>query len=253
MRKTDDRNAGTADPADYVYGRWPVREALEAGPVSKILIARGTGGQPIDEIVHLARSKNVPFLWVERHKLDRLVSGNHQGVVALAAPVGLAAYSDLLERVRERETRGPSLLFLDGIEDPQNLGAILRSAVFFGVPGVVIPKWRASSVTGSVVRASAGAARHVPIAQVSNLAESIERAREAGLWIVGADMDGEEAKKADIPRPFALVMGSEGSGMHQLVRKKCDFVVKLSGASDRPGVGSLNVGAACAALLYQFC
>lgn len=233
-----------------VYGRWPVREALHSGGVSKLLLANGTNGEPVEEVVSLARQKKVPFLWVDRRKLDQLVGANHQGMVAYVSPLQTAPIETLWERAKNHKGQGPCLLFLDGIQDPQNLGSILRSAVFFGVPGVVIPKWRAAPLTGAAVRASAGAARLIPVAQVSNLPTAMEEARDRGIWLAGADMDGVDVKKADVPRPFALVMGSEGEGLHQLVRKKCDLIVRL-GSSEVPGVGSLNVGVACGAFLHH--
>ncbi len=236
--------------SDFVYGRWPVREALESGAVIKVFIAQGVKGEPVDQIVELARQKKVPFHWIERVKLERMVTGNHQGVVAQVTPFRFSEFDVLLKQALAAQVRGPSLLFLDGITDPQNLGSILRSAVFFGVPGVVIPKWRAASVTESVVRASAGAARHMSVAQVSNLAQSLEHAKEQGFWILGADMGGDDVKKMDPPRPFVLVLGSEGEGLHQLIQKKCDVVARIVKQHPGPGVDSLNVGAACAVLLH---
>jgi 23S rRNA (guanosine2251-2'-O)-methyltransferase len=237
---------------DLIYGRWPVREALEAGPVAKIFLASGVGGGPIDEIMALAKKKNVVFHWVDRRKLDQMAGPDHQGVVAQVAPFGYADFEFVLESALRLNGKGPSLLFLDGIQDPQNLGSVLRSAVFFGVPGVVIPKWRAASLTAAVVRASAGAARLIPIAQVSNVGTSMEAARKKGIWLVGADMDGEDVKKTDIPRPFALVLGSEGEGLHDLVRKKCDLMVRIQKGSDSSAVASLNVGVAVGILLHHF-
>jgi 23S rRNA (guanosine2251-2'-O)-methyltransferase len=239
--------------SDIVYGRWPVREALEAGPVSKVYIAQGAGGGPIDEIIALARKKNVAYHFVDRRKLDQLAGGEgHQGVVAQAAPVGYADFKTLLNNVMAEPPHGPALVFLDGVQDPQNLGSLIRSAAFFGVRGVVIAKWRAASLTAAVVRASAGAARVVPVAQVSNLATALEAAKEKGLWLVGADMDGQDAKKADIGRPFALVMGAEGEGLHDLVRKKCDYVVRLNKGSSASAIASLNVGVAGGILMHHF-
>ncbi len=248
MRERDDDK----DPMDCIYGRWPVREALEAGPVSKVFIAKGASGGPIDDIVKLAHRKNVRLHWAERRQLDNMVDGDHQGVVAMAATVGYINYHDLLDTALKKPCRGASLLFLDGIQDPQNLGSLIRSAAFFGVHGVVIAKWRAASLTSAVVRASAGAARVLPVAQVSNLATAMEAAKEKGLWFVGADMDGEDAKKADIARPFALVMGAEGEGLHDLVRKKCDYVVRLQKGSSGPAIASLNVGVAGGILMHHF-
>lgn len=238
---------------DIIFGRWPVREALEAGPVGKLFIARGANGGPIDEIVDLAKKKKVPFHWIEKRKLEEMVGKDvvHQGVAALVAPIAFVDLDQVLETAKKSTGRGPCALFLDGILDPHNLGSLLRTAVFFGVPAVVIPKWRAASLTGTVVRSSAGAARLVPIAQVANLPTAMEAARDEGIWLVGADMDGEDAKKADLPRPFALILGGEGEGLHQLVRKKCDLVVRIN-KPGRSGIDSLNVGVAGGILIHQF-
>lgn len=248
----ESRDRHDREPAgDIVYGRWPVREALESGPVAKVLFAKGVGGAPIDEIMELAKRKHVPYHWVERRQLDQLAGANHQGVAAHVAALSFADFDFVLKKALAAPKDGVSLLFLDGIQDPQNLGSVLRTAAFFNVPGVVIPKWRAASLTSTVVRASAGAARLIPVAQVSNIASAMETARQRGLWLIGADMDGVNARTADVPRPLAVVMGSEGEGLHRLVREKCDMIVGISG-STRPGVGSLNVGVACGVLLHQF-
>jgi 23S rRNA (guanosine2251-2'-O)-methyltransferase len=237
---------------EMIYGRWPVREALQAGPVGKIFIAQGVSGEAIDEIVTMAKKKNVSLQWVERRKLDQMVGEGNQGVAAMVAPLVYADYRTLLDSVTSNPPAGACLLFLDGIQDPQNLGSLVRSAAFFGVGGVVIPKWRAAPLTAAVVRASAGAARLIPIAQVANIATAMEAARESGIWLVGADMDGEDIKSSDIARPRALVMGSEGEGLHQLVRKKCDYVVQLKKGSNSPAVASLNVGVAGGILMHYF-
>lgn len=235
---------------DLIFGRHPVREALMAGPVSKVYLANGSQKKNLSEILSLVRSKKVPHHWVDRARLDEMIHGNHQGVIAQVSPLNLASLEDVLERAAKAQTKGPAAIFLDGILDPQNLGSIIRSAVFFGVSGVIIPKWRAAPLTTTAVRASAGAAQHILIASVTNLADAMTRARKKGIWLIGADMDGEDAKKADLPRPFALVLGSEGRGLGQLIRKKCDTIVGIQCGASK--VSSLNVGAACAALLYQF-
>lgn len=238
---------------DVIFGRWPVREALEAGPVAKLFIARGANGKPIDEIIDLARRKHVAFHWVDRHKMDNMAGPDavHQGVLAYVNPMTFADISEVLDAGKNHPGKGPALLFLDGIQDPHNLGSLLRSAVFFGVSGVVIPKWRAATLTGTVVRSSAGAARLIPVAQVANLGTAMEAAKKAGFWLVGADMDGEDAKKSDLPRPFGLVMGSEGEGLHDLVKKKCDIVVRIA-KTGKLGIDSLNVGVAGGILIHQF-
>lgn len=239
---------------DIIYGRWPVLESLRAGQVGKLFVARGTRGENIEEIMNLARDKRVPFHMVDRFQLERMLDGQdvvHQGVVAQVMPMTFATLDEVVMRAKNHQGRGPASLLLDGITDPHNVGSILRSAVFFGVPGVVIPKWRAAGVTQTVVRASAGAARLIPITQVANLATAIESFKKAGVWMVGADMAGDDAKKVDLPRPFALVMGSEGEGLHQLIKKRCDVVVRIA-KTGQAGVDSLNVGVAAGILIHQF-
>jgi 23S rRNA (guanosine2251-2'-O)-methyltransferase len=240
------------ETADLIYGRNPVRESLDARRVAKVLFASGAGGGPINELVALAKAQHVPFVWVERRKLDMMVGEYHQGVVAYVKPKEMASLKTVIDAALKSKSKGAGLVFLDGITDPQNLGAIIRSAYYFGVAGVVIPKWRAASMTGAVMRASAGAAHLIHICQVANLASAMEEAKDRGLWMVGAAMDGENAKTVDLPRPFALVMGSEGEGLHQLVRKKCDVVVSIQRGASGSTVDSLNVSAACAVLLHQF-
>lgn len=241
-----------SEQPDLIYGRWPVREAMAAGQVSKLFVARGVGGGPVNDILDLATKKKVVFHWVERRKLDQMVGPDavHQGVAALVTPAKFYDLGELIDLAKSHKGQGPCLLFLDGVLDPHNLGSILRTAVFFGVPGVVIPKWRAATLTGTVVRSSAGAARLIPIAQVANLGTAMEAARKAGIWLAGADMAGNDVKKTDFPRPFAIVMGGEGEGLHELVKKKCDLLISLRGNPDRKGIDSLNVGAATAALLH---
>lgn len=242
------------ESADIIYGRWPVREALSNNGVLKLFIAQGSKGHPIDEIIALAREKKVAFHWMDRQRLDQMAGGGrHQGVVAQAAPVAFADFDNLLDKAINQAAAGPALLFLDGILDPQNLGSILRTAVFFGVSGVVIPKWRSASLTGTVMRTSAGAARLIPVAQVSNLSNALEKARKKDLWLIGADMKGDAVGTKDVPRPFGLVLGSEGEGLHQLIRTKCDMLLSIPGAPRRQGIDSLNVGVACGILLQRFC
>jgi 23S rRNA (guanosine2251-2'-O)-methyltransferase len=239
---------------DLIYGRWPVLEALRAGQVGKLFVARGTRGENIEDILTLARDKGIPFHMMDRFQLERMLEGNdvvHQGVVAQVAPMAFVELDEIVRRAAAHQGRGPAALLLDGITDPHNVGSLLRSSVFFGVPGVVIPKWRAAGITQTVVRASAGAARLIPISQVSNLANAVEAFKKAGVWMIGADMDGADIKKADLPRPFALVMGSEGEGLHQLIKKRCDVVVSIA-KTGGAGVDSLNVGVAAGILIHQF-
>jgi len=242
---------GSDNHLDIVFGRRPVMEALEAGSVSKLLFTRGAHGSIVKELQGLAREKKVPFHWVDRRKLDQMTKGNHQGVLAYVSAIEMQAYPSLLEDALSSSSQNASLIFLDGIQDPQNVGSILRTAVYMGVYGVVVPKWRAAPLTSAVVRASAGAARLIPVTQVSNMTTAMALARKKGLWLVGADMEGEDIRKAKIPRPFGLVMGSEGEGLHRLVRENCDYLVSIPGAATRQGVDSLNVSIACGILLHQ--
>jgi 23S rRNA (guanosine2251-2'-O)-methyltransferase len=238
---------------DLVFGRWPVREALGVGPVKKIFLAKGIQGAGIDEIISEARERHIRCEWVDRSELDRWVGdANHQGVAAHVSPFQFCELDEIITAAKNSVSTGIRILFLDGIQDPQNLGSILRSAAFFGIPGVVIPKWRAASLTGTVIRASAGAARLLKITQVSNVVNSMEKAKKAGFWIVGADMEGQNVKTSDLPRPLCLVMGSEGEGIHELAKKKCDVLIQISSGTRGKGVGSLNVGVATGILLHQF-
>jgi 23S rRNA (guanosine2251-2'-O)-methyltransferase len=246
MKLRQDDEAG-----DYVYGRWPVQEALAHEPVTKLFLVQGQRGPQIAELLALAKAKRVPFHFVERRRLDQMVDGNHQGLVAQVAPMHYAEAADVLAAARAANGTGARVLFLDGVTDPQNVGSILRSAVFFNVTGVILPKWRAAGLTSSVVRASAGAARLLPIARVSNLASALEDAKNQGFWLVGADVRGEDVGRAQVPRPFALVMGAEGEGLHELTRKKCDLLVRIERRFKGAGVDSLNVGAAAAILLHH--
>jgi len=235
-----------------IYGRWPVKEALSAGPVTKLYLAKGIKGPVVDDIIDLARKKKVSFLWIDREKMAQWAHGNHQGVAAQISPVPMVDLKSVLFQANNSKRSGASILFLDGITDENNVGSIIRSAVFFGVIGVVLPKWRSATVTNTTVKTSAGGALHIPVCRVSNLAQALEETKKAGFWIVGADMKGENVKKVGIPRPFALVLGSEGAGLHHLVKNKCDYLVSLQGFEGRQGVDSLNVGASCSALLHQF-
>jgi 23S rRNA (guanosine2251-2'-O)-methyltransferase len=245
-RWRDDRQN---DTSDWVFGRWPVCEALKASSVNKVYLGLGSDKSRLSEILNLLKEKKVPFQWIPGRRLNNMIRGNHQGVVAQVAPIPLLSLKQLWPIIENVHHNGPRIIFLDGVQDPQNVGSILRSAAFFNIPAVVIPKRRSAPITSAVVRASAGAARKMAIAQVSNLAQAIEDARKKGLWLVGADMGGDDIRTADLPRPFALVLGSEGSGLHQLTRAKCDTIVGVK--SVHPGVDSLNVGVACGILLHQ--
>lgn len=236
----------------YVYGIWPVREGLETNLVSHLFIAHGASGPNINAVITSARQRAIPVAWVSRNKLESMVEGNHQGVVAQTRSLRYAELDHIWTLVAQHKQKGPALLFLDGIVDPQNFGSIVRSAAYFGVAAIIIPNRRAAPLSTAVLRASAGTAMHLPIAEVSNLGNAIEMARKKGLWIVGADMDGQDVKASDVPRPFALIMGSESEGLHESIKKKCDVVVSIKKFAKSVTLDSLNVGVACGIFLHQF-
>jgi 23S rRNA (guanosine2251-2'-O)-methyltransferase len=232
---------------NWITGFHAVEEALAAGrPLERIVLARGRRGERIESVVRLAKSRSVPVRFEEREQIDRL-SGTrqHQGVAALASARATVELEDLLAG---KTVRG-LLVFLDGIEDPHNLGAILRSALAAGAGGVVIPERRAAGLTDTAERASAGALAHLPVARVKNLVRAMEQAKEAGYWMVGLD---ERAQKSytdvDLQGSVGIVLGREGEGLHELTRKSCDFLVSLPTAGP---VRSLNVSVAAGIMLFE--
>ncbi len=229
-----------------IFGVHPVEELLAVAPesVQEIVTSR-MGAKELNQIESLANTHGVRFKSVDADKVEQLVErGNHQGVVAIASDFQYASLEDIM-------SEGPTacVLILDQVQDPQNLGAVLRAAAAFGVDGVVIPKDRAASVTGTVVRASAGQAYRVPITQVTNIARTLETLRDQGYWVVGTFMDGEQAAwDVDFKMKTALVMGGEGKGIRPLVEKGCDFRVRIPMQKQ---VESLNVAVATSIMLYE--
>ncbi len=234
--------------ARIVYGRNPVRELLENGkPVDRVIIKRGEYDGSISLIVAKARERGITVSEADMRKLDAYSEGGrHQGVIAFLAPMQFLSVKELIENTNARgET--PFYVILDGIEDPQNLGAILRSAECAGANGVIIPKHHCAPLSPSACKASAGAVEYIPIAKVTNLNRAIEELKDAGLWIYGADADGEHYAKVDLSGPAAFVLGSEGRGMSRLVRENCDKIISIPLHGK---INSLNVSAAAAVILY---
>jgi 23S rRNA (guanosine2251-2'-O)-methyltransferase len=231
-----------------VWGRNPVLEALRAGhPCNKIIIARGSRGT-VGDIVSKAQKKRIPVQFVPRDVLDRLTGGaNHQGVLAHLSPREYLPLEDILEKAK---TRGedPLLIVLAGWEDPQNMGAVIRSAEAAGVHGVIIPRHRAVPVTATVAKASAGALEYLPVSRVGNLAQTIEGLKKEGIWVVGADAQAElSVYDADLTGPLALVIGGEGKGLGRLVNV-CDYLVRIPMQGN---IGSLNAAAAGSVLVFE--
>lgn len=233
---------------DILYGRNPVLEALRSGrPARKLVLAVGVSSEGrLDEILVLARERGIPVEDSTRRRLDDIAhTEHHQGIAGYfhgRPPLELA---DLLA-----QSRPPQLVVvLDGIQDPQNLGAIARTADAVGADGIVLPRHRSAGVTAAAAKASAGATEHVPVAVVGNLVHALEQMQSAGLWVVGLAADGEVRYDSfDFTTPVAVVVGAEGEGMRALTRRHCDAVVSLPLAGH---VSSLNAGAAAAVLLYE--
>lgn len=234
---------------ETIYGRNPVRAALQTGrSLNRILIADGVARQDIADILDLAREQGVVFQFVDRRQLDRLVTGRHQGIIATVAGHQYAEMTDILAASR-RSGSLPFLVLLDGIQDPHNLGAIVRTADAVRADGVVIPRRNATGLTAAAVKASAGTAAHVPVARVANMNNAMQALRDEGVWLMGLATDGPSLFDAvDYTVPVAVVIGGEGKGLRPLVRRNCDEVVRLpiAGHAD-----SLNASVAAALVLYE--
>lgn len=228
-------------------GRNAVLELLRADkPVDKVFLAEGGRGA---DIAAEARKRGIPVVVCDRRKLDHMsATGNHQGVIAQAAAQAYVSLEQMLQAAEERG-EAPLIVVCDGIEDPHNLGAIIRSAETAGAHGVVIPKRRAVGLTAAVARAAAGALAHIGVHKASNLAAALDTLKEHGVWVFGAEADGDAPLyEADFARPAALVIGSEGAGLSRLVREKCDYIVSIP---MRGRVNSLNASNAAAVLLFE--
>ena len=231
-----------------IIGRNPVTEAIRAGrPVDKVLIQDGAGGAA-DRVRKLCKDNGIRVESAAKKDLDRLADGEaHQGIIAFASVREYAAVEDILTRA-EKSGEPPFIVILDGIEDPHNLGAILRSAECAGAHGVIIPKRSACGLTETVAKSSAGAVEYVPCARVTNIARTIEELKEKGLWIYACDMDGVTFYEQDMTGPCAIVIGAEGKGISRLVKEKCDFTVSMP---LKGKIQSLNASNAACVLMYE--
>lgn len=235
--------------SEYIIGRNPVIEALRSGrDINKIWIAEGAAKGQVQIVLALAKENKIILQHAPKKKLDQLVEGNHQGVIAQVAAYQYAELEDLFEVAAKRD-EDPFFLILDEIEDPHNLGSIMRTADSVGAHGIIIPKRRAVGLTAAVAKASTGAIEYIPVARVTNLSRTIDELKERGLWIAGTDAKGKtDYRHLDGNMPIGLVIGSEGKGMSRLIGEKCDFLVHL------PMVGkvtSLNASVAASLLMYE--
>jgi 23S rRNA (guanosine2251-2'-O)-methyltransferase len=232
---------------NWLTGFRAVEEALAAGrPLDRIVVARGRHGERVEAVLRLAKANNVPLRFEDRQQIDRLVgTREHQGVAALGAAKPAVELEDLLRL----KTGNGLLVLLDGIEDPHNLGAIVRTSLAAGASGVIIPERRAAGLTDTVERASAGALAHLPVARVKNLVRAMEEMKEAGYWLVGLDERAEKSYTGvDLKGSVGIVLGREGEGLHELTRKRCDFLVSIPTTGP---VRSLNVSVAAGVMLFE--
>ncbi|WP_420897658.1 23S rRNA (guanosine(2251)-2'-O)-methyltransferase RlmB [Carnobacterium divergens] len=239
----------TKEERDLVAGRMPAIEVLKSErDINKVFLQEGLTGSKMNEIMSLAKKRNAQIQLVPKSKLDNLVDGvNHQGVVIAAAAFPYATLDDLFAAAALKN-EDPFFILLDGVEDPHNLGSIMRTADASGAHGIIIPKRRAVGLTATVAKASTGAIEHVPVARVTNLVQTIKELKERGVWLYGTDMAGVDYRKWETTLPIALVIGNEGKGISRLVKEQMDGIVTI------PMVGhvqSLNASVATSLLMYE--
>ena len=252
MRETEREQTENLNESGHtlvIEGRNAVIEAFRSGrTIDKVFVLDGCQDGPVRTIVREAKKHGAVLNFVEKERLNQLSeTGRHQGVIAWAAAYSYAEVSDMLEAAAQKN-EDPFLILLDGIEDPHNLGAIIRTANTAGAHGVIIPKRRASGLTATVAKASAGALNYTPVAKVTNLAKTIDELKEKGLWFVCADMDGEQMYDLNLTGPIGLVVGSEGQGVSRLVKEKCDYIASIPMKGE---ITSLNASVAGGVLAYE--
>lgn len=234
--------------ADMITGRNAVLEALKSDrEIEKLIVAKGAEGS-IRKITGMAKDKKIPIQYREKAALDRIAGRNsHQGVIAQVSEYTYCTLDDILRRAEERG-EDPFIMILDGLEDPHNLGAVMRTAECCGAHGIVIPKRRSAGITETVAKASAGAVEYMLCARVSNIGQAIDQLKERGMWVAACDMGGKAYTEQDLTGRLAVVIGSEGTGISRLVREKCDFVVSIP---MKGKITSLNASNAAAILMYE--
>lgn len=230
-------------------GRNPVIEAFRSGKtIDRVFVLDGCHDGPIQTIIREAKKKNTLINYVSGARLDQMSeTGKHQGVIAYMAAYEYADVSDILAAA-EKKGEPPFIIILDGIEDPHNLGAIIRTANLSGAHGVIIPKHGACGLTATVAKASAGAINYTPVAKVTNISKTIEELKEYGIWFVCADACGDSMYRLNLSGPIGLVIGSEGKGVSRLVKKNCDYIASIPMKGD---IDSLNASVACGVLAYE--
>ena len=232
-----------------IEGRNAVLEAFRSGKtINKLYVLDGCKDGPVQSILREAKKADTVIQYVEKERLNRMSeTKKHQGVIAAASAYAYASVDDILARAQEKGEK-PFLIVLDGIEDPHNLGAIIRTANLAGAHGVLIPKRRAAGLTATVAKASAGALNYTPVAKVTNISQTIRELKQRGIWFVCADMEGELMYRHDLTGAVGLVIGNEGEGVSRLVKEQCDFTASIPMKGD---IDSLNASAAAAVLAYE--
>lgn len=240
---------GNERESELIIGRNPVMEALKAGrEIDTLYVAKGERTGSVGKIISMCRDAGVMVKDTDMKKLDFMCGNqNHQGVIARVAAHAYASIDDIFDRANEKGEK-PFIIICDEIEDPHNLGAIIRTAECAGAHGIIIPKRRNATLNFTVAKTSAGALEYMPVARVANLATTIDELKERGVWIYGTDMDGEVWCQTDLKGAVALVVGSEGTGMGRLVREKCDFVLSLPMTGE---INSLNASVAAGIMMYE--
>lgn len=241
--------AEVQEVVDFVFGRHAVVEALQTPDrVNRVFIQEGTSGRDAAKVIELAHEKGIQVQTVPKTKIEALVGDAvHQGLVASIAAYEYADFEDIFKKAEEKG-EDPFIVILDGVEDPHNLGSILRTADATGVHGIIIPKRRSASLTATVAKASTGAIEHVPVVRVTNLTQTIEQLKARGIWVFGTDMNGTDYRKWNTSGPLAIVMGNEGKGVSRIVKESVDEMVTI------PMVGhvqSLNASVASALMMYE--
>ena len=235
--------------SEQIEGRNAVLEAFRSGKcVDKLFVLDGCHDGPVNSIMREARKKDTLVQYVSKERLNQLSqTGTHQGVIAVVAAYEYSTVEDILQKAKDKG-EDPFILLLDGIEDPHNLGAIIRTANLAGAHGVIIPRRRAVGLTATVARTSAGALNYTPVAKVANLTKTMEVLKKEGMWFVCADMDGQKMYQLNLRGPIGVVIGNEGEGVSRLVKEQCDFVASIPMKGD---IDSLNASVAAGVLSYE--
>lgn len=248
-KETFENKPKASEREDVIAGRNAVAEALKSGrAIDSVWISKGEHSGNLPVLIAQCRKRDIPVKEVDSRKMDTL-SRNHQGILAFAACKEYAHLEDLFKLAQERG-ESPFFILCDELEDPHNLGAILRTAEAAGAHGVIIPKRRAVGLTATVYKASAGAVEYVPVARVTNLTDTIKELKKQQMWVYGLDMNGENWCAGDLTGPIAIVVGSEGRGISRLVREQCDQILSLPMQGN---INSLNASVACGIVLYEVC